>query len=173
MRVLLCLLTLVWLPSLSFHADAVDIEVNVTGEIYIPPCVINDNSPIIVRFSDMLTVDVDGQNNAETIYCYAYSGAPYIKLTGSPLSNAPTNVLRTTISYLGIALYMGDSVDNSYPMTLGTGDIGYGYTVTAGLDLLNSGIGVFTFTAVLFTSDVERLQSGPFSASALMSLVYL
>ncbi|MFV5712020.1 fimbrial protein [Escherichia coli] len=163
-------------------ACAAEINVNITGEIYIPPCKINGNdTDIIVSFDNMSPYEVDGLKNAVTktiaISCYFYQGTPYIRMDGTVLPGAGDNVLNTTgtnSSSLGIALYQGADVNASYPLRIGAGEQGeFGYKVTRGLTGQNTANGQFTFTAVPYKSGSGTLSAGAFSATATMTLNYL
>lgn len=163
-------------------AMAVDVNIKITGEIYIPPCKIDGNtSEIKVPFGNMLLYDVDGQKNAQTksvtVSCDYYQGTPYIMIEGTMLQGAGDNVLKTTganPSTLGIALYQGGDVNTAYPLRIGAGEQGkYGYKITRGLTGKNSASGTFTFTAVPVKYGSGVLTAGPFSTTATMSISYL
>lgn len=163
-------------------AIAVDINIKITGEIYIPPCKINGNDEEIqVSFGNMSLYDVDGHKNAVTknitVNCDYYQGTPYIRMDGMVLSGAGDNVLKTTganSSTLGVALYQGSDVNNSYPLRIGAGDQGkYGYKITRGLTGQNTATGQFTFTAVPWKLGGGTLNAGKFSAVATMRISYL
>lgn len=162
-------------------ARAVDVNINISGEIYIPPCKINENDmDINVHFGKMSLYDVDGQKNAKTttvtVSCDYDQGTPYIRVDGMVLQGAGDNVLQTTganQSTLGIALYQGDTVNTSYPLRTGVGEQGmYGYKINRGL-IMNKGSGNFTFTAVPVKYGQGTLIAGTFSATATMSISYL
>lgn len=161
-------------------AGAVDI--NITGEIYIPPCKINNNdSEIKISFNRISLYEVNGYKNAKTktvtVNCNYYQGTPYIRIDGTVLSGAGDNVLKTTginASVLGIALYQGDDVNSSYPLRIGAGEQGkYGYKITRGLTGQNITVGQFTFTAVPYKHGLGTLSTGTFSAIATMHISYL
>lgn len=163
-------------------AKAVDVNIKITGEIYIPPCKINGNdAEIQVSFGKMSLYDVDGQKNAQTktftVSCEYYQGTPYIRIGGPVLQGARDNVLKTSgvnSSTLGIALYQGGDVDTAYPLRTGAGEQGkYGYKITRGLTGQNSASGTFTFTAVPVKYGSGALTAGTFSATATMSISYL
>ena len=162
-------------------ARAVDVNIKITGEIYIPPCEINGGTDISVDFGKMSLHDVDGQKNAQTktvtVSCDYYQGTPYIRVDGAVLSGAGDNVLQTTGAnslMLGIALYQGDDVNTSYPLRTGAGERGqYGYQITRGLTGQNRVSGAFTFTAVPVKHGSKALTAGTFSAAATMSISYL
>jgi minor pilin subunit PapF len=160
-------------------AGAVDVTIKITGEIYIPPCVINNDTGIKVSFGEMSLYEVDGEKNAKTtsvnVTCDYYQGTPYIFVGGAQLSGAGDNVLKTTganPSTLGIALYQGGNVDTSHPLKIGQGEQGrYGYKITRGLAGQNTASGTFMFTAVPYKHG--ELKAGTFSAIATMSISYL
>lgn len=163
-------------------ARAVDVNIKITGEIYIPPCKINGNdAEIQVPFGKMSLYDVDGQNNAQTktvtVSCDYYQGTPYIRIDGTVLQGAGDNVLKTTganPSTLGIALYQGGDVNTAYPLRTGAGEQGKdGYKITRGLTGLNTASGTFTFTAVPMKYGSGALTAGTFSATATMSISYV
>lgn len=162
-------------------ARAVDVNITITGEIYIPPCEINGGTDISVDFGKMSLHDVNGSNNAVTktvsVTCEYYEGTPYIRMDGTVLSGAGDNVLQTTganPSTLGIALYQGGGVDSAHPLKIGAGEQGqYGYQITQGLTGQNTESGTFTFTAVPVKSGSDALTAGTFSATATMSISYL
>ncbi|ENB9037842.1 fimbrial protein, partial [Escherichia coli] len=101
----------------------------------------------------------------------------HIRMDGMVLSGAGDNVLKTTganSSTLGVALYQGSDVNNSYPLRIGAGDQGkYGYKITRGLTGQNTATGQFTFTAVPWKLGGRTLNAGKFSAVATMSISYL
>lgn len=163
-------------------ARAVDVNIKITGEIFIPPCKINGNdTEIQVPFGKMSLYDVNGQNNAQTktvtVSCDYYQGTPYVRIDGTVLQGAGNNVLQTTganPSALGIALYQGDDVNTAYPLRTGAGSQGkYGYKIMRGFTGQNSASGTFTFTAVPVKYGSVALAAGTFSATATMSISYL
>ncbi|HFT9406876.1 TPA: fimbrial protein [Escherichia coli] len=158
-------------------ARAVDVNIKITGNIYVSPCKINGGGAgILVTFDDMSLYAVNGQNNAKTktvtISCDSYQGTPYIRIDGAVLRGAGNNVLQTTganSSTLGIALYQGRDVNTAYPLRTGAGEQGkYGYKITRGLEGLN-----FIFTAVPVKHGSGALVAGEFGATATMSINYL
>ncbi|CAD5645037.1 minor pilin subunit PapF [Escherichia coli] len=162
-------------------ARAVDVEIKITGEIYIPPCKIdNDAGDIHVDFGKISLYDVDGRQNAQTktvtVSCEYYQGTPYVKIEGEELRTGD-NILKTkgaNESTLGIALYQGNGVNTNYPLKTGAGEQGqYGYKITRGLTGLNSASGTFTFTAVPVKYGSKALTAGTFSATTTMSISYL
>ncbi|ELJ5446029.1 fimbrial protein [Salmonella enterica] len=163
-------------------AGAVDVNIKITGEIYVPPCKINGNdAEIQVAFDGMSLYDVDGYKNAKTktvtVSCDYYQGTPYIRMDGTVLSGAGDNVLETAganPSTLGIALYQGGDVNAAFPLRIGAGEQGkYGYKITRGLTGQNTASGLFTFTAVPRKYGAGTLNAGTFRATATMSISYL
>jgi minor pilin subunit PapF len=167
--------------SITNMAWAVDVNIMIRGEIVIPPCKINGNSPIDLSFGKIAGYKVDGQNYALTksvnVECDYYEGTPYIKIGGGLLSGASNNVLHVNdmsssgnnIGVLGIALYQGGSVNSSNPLVIGSGEQGkFGYKVKTGLSGRQ-----FTFTAVPYKHGSTELVAGAFNASATMNIYYL
>lgn len=161
---------------------AVDVNIKITGEIYIPPCKINGDTAagILVDFDKISLYEVDGRNHAKTtavtVSCDYYQGTPYIRLEGGELRTGD-NILKTAganDTALGIALYQGSDVNTAYPLKVGPGEQGkYGYKITRGLTGQNSKSGMFTFTAVPVKYGSEALTAGTFSATTTMSISYL
>ncbi|EEY7535111.1 fimbrial protein [Escherichia coli] len=155
---------------LTSVAVLADVQINIRGNIYIPPCTINNGQNIVVDFGNVNPEHVDNSGGEVTknisISCTYKSGSPWIKVTGSAMAGQ-TNVLATNIANFGIALYQGKGM--STPLTLGDGS-GNGYRVTAGLDTARS---TFTFTSVPFRSSSASLIGGEFHATANMSIIYI
>lgn len=173
-----CWSSLLWISA----AWAADIQINISGEIFTPPCKINGNDTAIhIPFGRIALQKVDGRNYAETrtvrITCDYYRGKPYIRLEGAVLSGVGDNVLRTSganTDALGIALYQGGSVDSTYPLKIGAGEQGkYGFAIKKGLSVLNVANSEFTFTAVPLKYGRTDLKAGAFSAAMTMSINYL
>ncbi|EHN1447289.1 fimbrial protein [Escherichia coli] len=162
--------------------SAANVNVKITGEIYIPPCKINgDDTEIQISFDKISLYEVDGYKNAKTktvtVTCNYYQGTPYIRMDGAVLSGAGDNVLKTSGANaltLGIALYQGSDVDTAYPLRIGSGEQGkFGYKITRGLTGLNTTTGLLTFTAVPYKYGSGTLNAGAFGATATMSISYL
>ncbi|HAX5209942.1 TPA: fimbrial protein [Escherichia coli] len=163
-----------------YPARAVDVTINITGEIRVSTCRINSDTEIQVSFGEMSLYDVDGQKNAQTktvtVDCDSDQGTPYIRIDGTVLQGAGDNVLQTTganSSTLGIALYQGEDVNTTYPLMTGAGEGQYGYKITRGLTIGTGASGTFTFTAVPMKYGSDALTAGMFSATATMSINYL
>ncbi|HBR2043248.1 TPA: fimbrial protein [Klebsiella pneumoniae] len=163
-------------------ASAVNMNIKIKADVFIPPCKINGgNEDIKVHFDKMSLYEVNGYKNAKTttvtINCEYYQGTPYIRMDGPLLSGSgDNNVLSTqgtNPSTLGIALYQGSDVNASYPLKIGPGDQGKGYKITRGLTGQNAREGEFTFTAVPYKNGTGTLNAGVFSATATMSIHYV
>lgn len=154
----------------SEAAVAVDVQIKITGEIFIPPCVVNSNNDIQIKFGNVSVSDVsNSRHRVKTVVpftCSNFQGGAYVKVMGG----GSDNVLTTDIRNLGIALYQGDGV--STKLLLGAGN-GNGYKITTGLSGGNAVNGNFTFTAVPYKSGQADLSVGAFRASANMSITYL
>ncbi|HDC1420164.1 TPA: fimbrial protein [Salmonella enterica] len=157
--------------------SAVDVTVNITGEIVIPPCTVNNGQIIEVNFGDIPVSDVTNnryrQRKDVNVICTYYQGTPYIKVTGAQLTGAASHVLKTNINNFGIALYQGDGVGT--PLVLGNGTSNgneyIGSPITSGLSGTSSG--TFTFTAVPYKVGSAELSAGAFSSTASMSITYM
>lgn len=166
----------------SVHAD--DIRINITGDIYIPPCKIDNDVAVNIDFKDISLQEVDGVQSAIikklNVSCTSYQGMPYIVVSGKAMTGViDNNVLDTegkNSGRLGIALYQGSGVDTSVPLKIGTGGSGgrssFGYPVVRGMTG-NGASGQFTFTAVPWKKNNAALEAGEFSATATMSISYL
>ncbi|HCQ3759158.1 TPA: fimbrial protein [Escherichia coli] len=162
----LSLFVLLLLTSVAVLAD---IQINIRGNIYIPPCTINNGQNIMVDFGNINPEQVDNSSGEVTktisISCPYKRGTPWIKVTGNAMGGQK-NVLATNVVSFGIALYQGRGI--STPLLLGDGS-GNGYTVTAGLDSVNS---TYTFTSIPFRNGSGVLNGGTFTATASLSLIY-
>ncbi|MDM2857124.1 fimbrial protein [Citrobacter sp. Cpo071] len=164
----------------SVYAD--EVTVSIEGNIYIPPCKINDDAVVNVSFDKISLQKVDGVQSAVirtlNLTCTSYQGTPYIVVSGNAMGNvADNNVLDTTgenAGRLGIALYQGSGVDTSFPLKIGVGGYKgvFGYPVARGLTG-NGASGQFTFTAVPWKGNNTVLQAKKFSATMTMSISYL
>ncbi|MEM5506723.1 fimbrial protein [Shewanella frigidimarina] len=165
--------------SVSIFAD--NINISITGEIHIPPCVINNNSPINLSFGQIANFKIDGQNYAQqttvNVQCVGDDVTPYIKISGTQLGTL-SNVLEIQTGAnkgkLGIALYQGSGINHSNPLIIGTaGQSLYGYPLLQGLSASGQNR-QFTFTSVPHSlGDNQLLVGEGFSASATMDIYYL
>ena len=165
--ILLSLFISLLLTSVAVLAD---VQINIRGNVYIPPCTINNGQNIVVDFGNINPEHVDNSRGEVTktisISCPYKSGSLWIKVTGNTMGGGQNNVLATNITHFGIALYQGKGM--STPLTLGNGS-GNGYRVTAGLDTARS---TFTFTSVPFRNGSGILNGGDFRTTASMSMIY-
>lgn len=152
---------------LTSVAVLADVQINIKGHIYVPPCTINNGQNITVNFSnvDPGKVGMDPQNTSQGkvtemvgISCPYNSGSPWIYVTGT---TADKNSLSTNITNLRIALYQGSNM--STRLMLGSS----GDKAISGLDIASS---TFTFTSVLFKTGA--LNGGDFNSTANISIVY-
>lgn len=156
-----------------------DVQIQITGEIYIPPCEVNDNHRIVVDFEKIALQKVNGSAYQRSVTvpvkCTYYAGTPYVIVSGTQLEGAPNNVLRTNssggnASRLGVALYQGNGVETK--LVLGNGSSGRGYPITNGLTNMGAASSVFTLTAVPYKHGSGELEAGFFSATASMGILY-
>ncbi|WP_097738857.1 fimbrial protein [Escherichia coli] len=160
--------------------SAMEIPIKISGTIYIPPCIIEDDASVHVSFGTLDASNINGNNYSKSkslnVKCTYTTGKPYIHVLGDNVHyKNQNNVLKTTGSNstaLGIALYQGESVDISYPLNLGAGDQGkYGYEIKKGF----SGSGnsfIFTFTAVPINYSTQELIAGSFNATMVITITY-
>lgn len=162
----------------TFQANAVDLRFS--GNLTIPNCVVNNNSDIAIVFPSMeiqrvSTIASPGTNavtKAIILNCPYSVGTPYVLIGGTVMSgqSAPSNILATSQTALGIALYQGTAIDANKKLLLGTGN-GNGYVGTNGMTGSGSNR-TFTLTAAPVTSDYTRLTAGNFTASASIAVIY-
>lgn len=148
-----------------------DVLINISGEVYIPPCTINNGQNIVVDFGDINPAAVNNKDGAieksVSVSCPYKGGTPWIKLTGTYLSAQNNNVLKTNIDGFGIALYQGKGTATR--LIFGDGTEKNGFRVLDGLD--SAGV-TFTFTSMPFQYGSGILNGGHFEATANMSLIY-
>lgn len=97
-------------PLVTQAATTVTVKVTVVAP---PPCIINDDRPIVVEFGDVLTTRVDGSNYRlpvnYTLNCKdALSNAMKLQVQGVGAGFDGT-VLQTNKAGLGIELQQGDA----------------------------------------------------------------
>ncbi|MCV1868669.1 fimbrial protein, partial [Escherichia coli] len=92
-----------------------DVQINIRGNVFVPPCTINNGQNIVVDFSnvDPGKVSTDPQNTSQgkvtktiNISCPYNSGNPWVKVTG----RVDNNSLMTDMANLRIALYQGNNM---------------------------------------------------------------
>lgn len=153
---------------------ALEIPVNITGTIIIPPCQINNSNPVDVDFGNIRVNELDTKEHIKVvsfpINCPYHQGEAYVKMTGQSM-DGKDNILATNIYGLGIELYQGDGTANH--LILGSGSYGYGYEVINALSEKNVEKSTFTFTAKIYKVEGVEINSGEFKSSALINIVYL
>ncbi|KEY58124.1 fimbrial protein [Serratia sp. DD3] len=161
----------------SVPSYAVDIMINISGTVYIPPCNINGGNAISVNFGDIAVANVNGVNGAKSttvpISCSYYRGTPYVQVIATQLTGAPSNVLQASAGSnqnFGIALYMGASVNSSFPLPLN--GAGNGFPINQGMTNINNANSNFTFTSVPYKNGTTALATGNFNATATMAITY-
>ncbi|WP_078062102.1 fimbrial protein [Serratia marcescens] len=99
----------IWWVIFPFTTLAYDIPINISGQITIPACVVNNGEVIDVNFgNDLLTTRVkDGFYSKSVKYSFKCFGSPSnnlrMKITGEP-SSFDTRLLKTSNANLGILL---------------------------------------------------------------------
>ncbi|EHP6352888.1 fimbrial protein [Escherichia coli] len=160
---------------LSSRALAMDIPVEITGVIQVPPCQVNNGEVIEVNFGDISVTDVSNQHNRRKVIipvtCGYAQGTAYVKVTGAPLGSNK-NVLITNINNFGIALYQGDGTTHKLILGegKGNGNDTIGYPIESGLSGKDSA--TFTFTAMPYKEGNSELKAGVFFATASISIRY-
>lgn len=162
-------------PTLSSAGSTLSKTIHITGNVYIPPCVINNGQPIDFNFSDMSTLKIDGKNYAKSlsfpVACSYFQGVPYIKVVANHLAGAPLNVLATGIDGFGISLNFGDSVDSANPLNISNA-ADSGYPITAGFTNPNTNASQLTITAVPYKLSNIILDARPFSVATTITVIY-
>lgn len=159
------------------YSFAVDVPINISGTVKAPPCVINNNEKIIFNFK---TVQIDKVNNYDNsitkdiaIDCQYYQGKPYINVVGDKLAGAPNNVLGTKGNTgLGISLYQGGAVNNTYPLVIGNNINSLGNEIINGLSGKGQANGFFSITAVPYALNSSNLKPGRFESTAKIVITY-
>lgn len=162
-------------PTLSLANHTSQVTMHITGNVYIPPCVINNGRSIDFNFGAMSRVKIDGKNYAKSltfpVVCSYSQGTPYIKVAASSLYGAPQNVLATGINGFGILLYFGNGVDLNKPLNIST-STDLSYPITAGFTNQNKNASQLTITAVPYKKDNITLDAKPFSVTGTMTVIY-
>ena len=159
----------------SINVRAMDVSVQITGEILAPPCQINNGKVIEVDFGNISATSISGTHNWRKIdvpvSCEYANGNAYVKIIG-PQMNNNRNVLLTNVKNFGIALYQGDG--NTTELILGDGEYregeSIGYPIQTGL--VGKENGVFTFTAIPFKDAGKNIPIGSFISSARIEITY-
>ena len=152
-----------------------EVKIKITGEIYAPPCKINNDLPFDISFGNISLREIDGNNFKQTktvsVECTNTSGNPYISIV-SNTGIIGENILDTNganKTSLGIALYQGDSIDNNYPLKINTDKD----MIRKGLSPTGASVSSFTFTAVPYRNGGTTLIAGTFNATITMNIFYM
>ncbi|MCU6274026.1 fimbrial protein [Morganella morganii] len=162
----------------SLKVYAYDVDIEIKGEIHIPPCIINNGEQINVDFKNLPINEIDGVKHkvltSVNLQCDYFDGDPYISLKGNRLMGGDDNTLDTlgkNAGVLGISLYQGDSPNK---IIINSSDNGkYGHKLTSGIDIFNSQNSTFTFTAVPTKIPGKDLVPGDFTSSAVLEIHYI
>lgn len=162
--------------SVKVYAYNVDIEI--TGEIHIPPCVINNGEQITVDFKNLPINEIDGVRHkiitSVKLQCDYFDGVPYISLRGNQIVGGDKNILDTqglNAGGLGISLYQGDSLDK---IIINSNENGkFGHKLTSGIDILNTQNATFAFSAIPTKISGKDLVPGDFTSSAVLEIHYI
>jgi len=150
-------------------SQAYDIPVNITGNIIIPSCTINNGNQFTVPFGAVRVSELGSNPHRQTVTlpvsCPDHQGTAYVRVTGTEVTSSNNNVVQTSLPGLGIALYQGDT---STPLQLGQGTSGYGYELADNILTEAS----FTFSAELYKIPDNTVMPGAFSATAIISITY-
>lgn len=162
-------------PTLSSAITTIHDKVRITGDVYIPPCVINNGQSIDFDFGSMSILKIDGRNYAKSlsfpVVCSYSQGTPYIKVVATHLDGAPLNVLATGINGFGISLNFGNSVGSVDPLNISQ-FTDPSYPITAGLTNSNANASQLTITAVPYKANNITLNAQSFSVTATITVVY-
>lgn len=167
----------IWSCFFSSISFAVDVPISISGVVKIAPCIINKNEKIIFNFNTLQINNIDNISNFITkdipIDCQYYQGKPYINVVGDKLANAPNNVLQTKGNTgLGIALYQGNTINNSYPIVIGNNINNLGSEIINGLNGKGQANGIFAITAVPYALNISKLTPGKFESTAKIIITY-
>ncbi|EFJ7651251.1 fimbrial protein [Escherichia coli] len=154
-------------------ANSFGVNINIKGEVIIPPCLINNGKDILVDFN---RVDIRSLNESAIpkkieipIQCSYYQGEPYIRITGTVMTSQ-ANTLKTSglnTEHLGVRLYQGGQVNEASLL-----DLNKAIRIQSGITNKNNRQGLLTLTAALWTDDKESLTAGSFSSTATIELYY-
>lgn len=162
-------------PTLSSASNTIKQNVRITGDVYIPPCVINNGLSIDFDFGNIQILQIDGRNYAKSlsfpVVCSYSQGIPYIQVVATHLPGAPLNVLATGINGFGISLNFGNSVGSVDPLNISelAGDR---YPITAGFTNSNANASRLTITAVPYKVNHITLNAQSFRVTATITVVY-
>lgn len=152
---------------LSSVASA-DMAITMTGNLIIPSCVINNNSPLNVVFGNVYTVDFAKVNTAYyprdvviPIDCPYSDGTPMITISATSIHSSAEGAIQTSKYSEGLVVYLRQAGGIS-PITIGT-PVDATTSVNAQALTINTAVGVTT---------LNTLTPGSFTATANLYLAY-
>jgi type 1 fimbria pilin len=153
--------------QLSGVAQA-ETTINISGNLVVPACEINSNSPVNVTFGnidmkDMIAINTPYQPRevAIPINCAYTSGAPILTLSGS-VHDAAAGSIQTSKYAEGLIIYIRQA-DATTPINIGS-PVDVTTSVNGGNLTLNFAVGI---------KEAGLLQPGNFTATATMALTYI
>ncbi len=166
------------LGCINAHAitHAGNVNVRVTGSVYIPACSINNGQTVEIDFGNISpTIPSSMKKIVKTINlsCPYYEGKPYVSISGNTVDHNGSKLLASSMSGLAIALYQGDSDTRlEFGEGISNGERFIGYEIKSGISAVNTENSTFKFSAEPVVYDGNALSPGDFSASASMSISY-
>lgn len=171
-------LMLLFLACINGYAitHAGNVNIRVTGSVYIPACNINNGQAVEVDFGEISpTIPSSMKKIVKTINlsCPYYEGKPYVFVSGNTVEYDGNKLLASSMNGLAIALYQGDSDTRlEFGDGISNGQSFIGYEVKSGISVVNTENSSFTFSAKPVVYNDKALSPGEFSASASMSINY-
>jgi len=161
------------LAALFPLASLAETGVTFTGNLTIPLCTLNNNTPLTVPFGDIEIQTLTAANTPFSVKefivpmnCPYTTGTPSITVNSSTVHNATQGVLQTSKYSEGLVIYLLKK-DGSTALPIGTAsDISQSMTGTGTSRTLtlNAGVGR--------TGELDKLTAGTFTASATMQVKY-
>lgn len=163
------------------QARAKDINVHISGNVIIPPCVINKGENAVIHFD---TITEDYNNSSPEIRraifnvdCGYYTGTPYLSLRGPTLKGAPRDMLELTgyssnVTVLGVDLYQGAAASEEMRLIINGGDNSNEVSKLS-MSGINKPEGGLIITAVLYRLANKKIITGSYYGSAVMTFSYL
>lgn len=160
---------------------AQDINVHISGNVIIPPCVINSGNDINIDFG---TVKEDYSNASPYISriilnldCGYYTGAPYFGLRGATLKGAPREMLVLTgfgqnESILGVDFYQGPVISEEMRLNINGGDY-KNKILKSSMFSMNRPSGFLMLTTVLYRLPDKKMIPGAYIGTTVMTFSYL
>lgn len=151
-----------------------DMDINYSGELFVPPCTVNSGNPVSVDFGEIIRENLA---NADTPYlaqdfpvaltCSDYiSGLPQLTLTASAVHDAPSGTIQTSKYSEGLIIYLRQQ-GGVAPIPIGTPtDVSASMAGEGNAKTLTLNAAVGRYLAQ------EALMAGPFTATANLLVVY-